>query len=52
MNEDTSIDPYLIAGTGVLRNKVNARSAQALADAENDLVNARYSKLSIMPLTA
>ena len=52
MNEDTSIDPYLIAGTGVLRNRVSARSRQALADAESDLVNVRYSKLSIMPLTA
>ena len=52
MNEDAGIDPYLIPGTNVLRNKVNAQSEQELADAENDLVNARYSKLSIVPLAA
>ncbi|WP_156098609.1 hypothetical protein [Bifidobacterium mongoliense] len=49
---DTGIDPYLISGASVLRNRVSARSRQALADAESDLVNVRYSKLSIMPLTA
>lgn len=52
MNEDAGIDPYLIPGTNVLRNKVNAHGEQELADAENDLVNARYSKLSIVPLAA
>ncbi|MFT9231309.1 MAG: Fic family protein [Bifidobacterium sp.] len=52
MNDDTGIDPYLIPGTNVLRNKVNAQSEQELADAENDLVNARYSKLASMPLAA
>ncbi|WP_369344218.1 Fic/DOC family protein [Bifidobacterium aquikefiricola] len=52
MNDDAGIDPYLIPGANVLRNKVNAHSGQALAAAENDLVNARYSKLSIMPLAA
>jgi cell filamentation protein len=52
MNGDADADPYLIPGTNVLRNKVNAQSEQALADAENDLVNARYSKLASMPLRA
>lgn len=52
MNGDADADPYLIPGTNVLRNKVSARSGQALADAENDLVNARYSKLASMPLRA
>jgi cell filamentation protein len=52
VNDDTGIDPYLIPGTNVLRNKVNAHGEQALAEAENDLVNARYSKLASMPLAA
>ncbi|MFT8358474.1 Fic/DOC family protein [Bifidobacterium aquikefiri] len=52
MNDDAGIDPYLIPGTNVLRNKVDAHTEQELADAENDLVNARYSKLSSTPLTA
>lgn len=52
MNDDAGIDPYLIPGTNVLRNKVNAQSEQELAAAENDLVNARYGKLSSTPLTA
>ncbi|OZG64834.1 toxin Fic [Bifidobacterium aquikefiri] len=52
MNGDADADPYLIPGTNVLHNKVNAHGEQALADAENDLVNARYSKLASMPLRA
>jgi cell filamentation protein len=52
MNGDADADPYLIPGTNVLRNKVNAQTEQELAAAENDLVNARYSKLSSTPLTA
>lgn len=52
MTGDTGIDPYLIPGTSVLRNLVNAHSGQALNAAESDLVNARYSKLSSIPLAA
>ena len=45
-------DPYLIPGTSVLRNKVNAHSERALADAENDWVTFRFLQLQTTPLTA
>ncbi|MEU6559896.1 Fic/DOC family protein [Nocardia nova] len=36
---------YFIEGTNVLRNRVGARTADALQDAENDLVEARVIEL-------
>jgi cell filamentation protein len=48
----SDVDPYLIPGTGVLRNLVNADSVQALADAENDWVTFRFLQLQATPLTA
>jgi cell filamentation protein len=48
----SGIDPYLIPGTGVLRNLVNAHSEQALTDAENDWVTFRFLQLQTTPLTA
>ena len=46
------IDPYLIPGTNVQRNLVNAQSEQALSAAENDWVTFRFLQLRAMPLTA
>ena len=46
------IDPYLISGMKVLRNKVNAHTEQALADAENAWVTFRFMQLRATPLTA
>lgn len=46
------VDPYLIPGTNVLRNLVNAQSEQALSAAENDWVTFRFLQLRAMPLTA
>ncbi|MGP5240778.1 Fic/DOC family protein [Corynebacterium flavescens] len=38
-------DPYLIQGTGTLRNRLNLESQKALAIAETDLTNARIIQL-------
>jgi cell filamentation protein len=48
----SDVDPYLIPGTGVLRNLVNAHSGQALNAAENDWVTFRFLQLQKTPLTA
>lgn len=48
----SDVDPYLIPGTGVLRNLVNAHSGQALNAAENDWTTFRFLQLQKTPLTA
>ncbi len=48
----SGIDPYLIPGTGVLCNLVDAHSEQTLTDAENDWVTFRFLQLQTTPLTA
>ena len=42
---DANWDGYFIPGTDVLRNRVGATTWQALADAENDLVEIRVAEL-------
>ncbi|NTW39880.1 MAG: cell filamentation protein Fic [Cellulomonadaceae bacterium] len=46
------VDPYLDLETGLLRNKVGARTQVALDDAEGDLSFARLMQLSDRPLKA
>lgn len=48
----SGIDPYLIPGTSVLRNLVNAHSERALNAAESDWVTFRFLQLQTTPLTA
>ncbi|PJM73222.1 cell filamentation protein Fic [Bifidobacterium primatium] len=44
-----AIDPYLIPGTGVLRNLVGAKTVEDLEAAENDLVSVRALELRANP---
>lgn len=45
MTTERVFDPYLIPGTNVLRNLVEATDEDALAAAENDLCSARAAIL-------
>lgn len=49
---DANWDGYFIPGTDVLRNRVGATTRQALADAENDLVEIRVAELRDDPSQA